>query len=256
MNSSIKTILVIGGTSGIGESFARRWHSMGKTVIITGRRKERLEELEKSLPGLRSYAMDNTDLAALPIHVEKLFESFPDIDTVWINSGKGYMSSIRDLSTSSDANVVDEITTNLTGPMILARHVIPRLLAKDSETHFMITGSGLGFVPSGHFPVYCPTKAFIHQFMVGIRQSLQGTKVRVVEVVPPFVTTDMHAAYKENLKGLTAMSMDDFTNEIFETFDTARAEDLKEVAGGMAVGRVQAWRSSIGKILEDTKMGG
>lgn len=72
--------MIIGGTSGIGEAFARRWHSAGKQVIVTGRRKDRLDELEKA--GLKGYVMDNTQLEALPGHVETLFSKFPDIDTV------------------------------------------------------------------------------------------------------------------------------------------------------------------------------
>ena len=76
-------ILIIGGTSGIGEALARRFHRMGKTVIVTGRRKEKLDELKAGVHGLKTYAFDMTDLRSIPTHVEELFTTYPDIDTVW-----------------------------------------------------------------------------------------------------------------------------------------------------------------------------
>ena len=115
----------------------------------------------------------------------------------------------------------------------------------------MITSSGLGFVPVGSmFPVYCPAKAAIHDYLVGVRQALKDTNVNVIEIVPPFVGGSELGA------NLTPLPMDDFTNEIFEILDDNQASDLKEVAAGSAVNRVQAWRSSIGEILAKSGLGG
>lgn len=123
---------------------------MGKKLILTGRRQHRLDELQNEISA-STYAFDITDLKSLPTHVDFLFRKFPDIDTVWINSGKGNMYKISDASSFSDEDVVDEITTNVTGPMILARHIIPRLLEKKTPTSFLITGSGLGLAPNGEY---------------------------------------------------------------------------------------------------------
>jgi len=87
MSSSMKTILVVGGTGGIGEAFARRWHKQGEKVILTGRREERLKQIQKDLPGSEFLVMDNSDLSSLPLKVETITSKFPDLDTVWINSG-------------------------------------------------------------------------------------------------------------------------------------------------------------------------
>ena len=247
----MKTILIIGATSGIGEAFARRFHSDGKKVIITGRREQRLAELKKQLSGIETYKMDMTELASAPGHVKKLFATYPDIDTVWINGGIQYSSSIKDLSSTTDAKVVEEVTTNVTAPMILARHIIPRLLAQKTETNFMMTSSGLGFVPVGSlFPVYCPTKSAIHDYMVGIRQALKDTNVNIIEIVPPYVGgTELGAEHVHKLGSLKPLPMNEFTDEIFKIFDGNQAKDLKEVAAGSAVQRVEAWRSGIGAIL-------
>ena len=253
----MKTILIIGGTSGIGAAFAKRFRSAGKKVIVTGRRQDRLKELEAS-DGINGYAMDMTDLASVETHVNKLFSTYPDIDTVWINGGIQYSSSLKDISSTSDAKVIEEITTNVTAPVVVARHVIPRLMAQNKETNLMITSSGLGFVPVGSlFPVYCPTKAAIHDYLVCARQALKETNVNVLELVPPYVgSTELGAEHADKVASLTPMPMNDFVDEIFGKLDNNQAKDLKEVAGGSAVARVDAWRSGTGALLSSSGLGG
>jgi len=252
----MQTILIIGGTSGIGASFARRFHSMNKKIIVTGRRQGRLDELKNELPGLEGYAMDNTDLPSISHHVDEIFSKWTDIDTVWINGGIQHASSITDLSSSSDEKVMQEVTTNVTAPMILARHVIPRLQQRKGEANFMITSSGLGFIPMGIFPYYCPTKSAMHSFLVGIRQSLRDTNVNVLEIVPPYVSTDLDVGHREAVGSLKAMSLEEFTNGIFEVLESKPARELKEVTTGSAAKSVEAWRSAIGPILEGRGVGG
>lgn len=251
-------ILVIGGTSGIGESFVKRFHKMGKSVIVTGRREQKLKELQESLIGVDVYAMDIGNLRTLPSHVDTIFSRFPDVDTVWVNAGIQYSSDIKDVSTTTDEKVSEEIVVNVTAPMILARHFIPRLLKQSTETNFMITSSGLGFVPVGSlFPIYCPAKAAIHADPVGIRQALKGTNVNVLELVPPFVGgTELGAEHKDKVAKLTPMGLEEFTDDIFKVWDETQSKDLKEVVAGSAVNRVDAWRSSIGEILVNSGLGG
>jgi uncharacterized oxidoreductase len=97
MSSSMQTILIVGGTGGIGEAFARRWYKQGKKIILTGRRKERLQKIQAELPGTEILVMDNSDLASLPQKVEEILSTFPKVDTVWINSGiqRTYMVRLR-----------------------------------------------------------------------------------------------------------------------------------------------------------------
>jgi uncharacterized oxidoreductase len=171
MSAAMKTILVIGGTGGIGEAFARRWHMQGKKIILTGRREERLKQIQNDLPGCEILVMDNSDLASLPQKVNEITSKFPALDTVWVNSGiqKTYqvgqqlpflalqdqvfmlmILQIDDASTSSDKAIADEITTNVTAPMILGRLFMPHLINVGGT--FMITSSGLAFVPMGIYP--------------------------------------------------------------------------------------------------------
>lgn len=254
-SASITTILIIGGTSGIGAAFARRFHSKGKQVIVTGRRENRLQALRDELPGLETYVMDNTDLAALPGHVDTLTSKYPDIDTVWINSGVQHSYTFADITTSSDAQVVDEVTTNVTAPLILARHFIPYLLSLNVEANFIITSSGLAFVPMGIYPIYCPTKALIHHFLVGLRQQLKDSMVNIIEIDPPYVATDLDANHRL-ADAPPPMPLDEFTDKTFAILDQQAAKELKEVAVGFAAMGVNAWRQSIGEILNKMHLGG
>lgn len=252
----MKTILIVGATSGIGESFARRFHSMGKKVIITGRRTERLQALKSELPGLEIYTMDNTDIVSLPAHVKALTTQYPDIDTVWVNSGIQYSFDFKAAaSVEDDAKIKGEIATNVTAPMILARHFVPFLLERPDQGTFMITSSGLAFVPMGIFPIYCPTKAFVHHFMVGLRQQLTGTNVNVIEIAPPYVATDLDAAHKPT-DVPPPMPLAEYTDKMFEILNGRPAKEIKEAGVGFAATGADAWRGAFGGILEHMKLGG
>lgn len=251
MTSAIKTILIIGGTSGIGEAFARRLHGQGKQVIISGRRQERLDTLAKELPGLETYAMDVLDFSKYSKHAAHLFGKYPDLNTVWVNAGIMAPFSFRDTESTTDEAMQKEMATNATAPTLLARHFIPPLVsraAQGSETNFWITSSGLGFVPVGRWPVYCATKAYVHLFCVGLRQQLDGTNVNIVEIVPPLVDIGVGAGF-----GPMAMTLDDYMNETFDKLDSTPAKDLTEVAAGSANMRRDGWRAGLGPVM--AKMG-
>ncbi|KIX07639.1 uncharacterized protein Z518_02292 [Rhinocladiella mackenziei CBS 650.93] len=254
MTSSMSTILIFGGTGGIGESFARAFHQMGKKVIITGRREGRLAAIAKELPGLETYTMDNSDLAALPSHVENILSKYPSIDTVWVNSGIQYQGNFASLDNFTDEKIVTEMNTNLTAPIILARHFIPHLLSlKDREGNFMITSSGIAFVPAGMFPVYTPTKAGVHAFLVGLRQTLKDTNVNIIEIAPPYVRTDLDAENRLD-QVHTPMELDDYTNQTLEALKKP-AKEIKEVGVGFAAMGIQTWRTAFDPILEATGVG-
>jgi len=247
MTSSMSKILIFGGTGGIGESFARAFHKMNKKVIITGRREDRLAAISRELPGLGTYSMDNSDLAAIPRHCSTILSKWPDIDTVFVNSGVQYQGNFKTLDNFTDEKIVNEITVNLTAPIMLARQFIPHLLSLERETTFMMTSSGIAFVPLGMFPVYSPTKAGVHSFMVGLRQSLKDTNLNIIEIVPPYVKTDLNAADRR-WHVITPMELDDYTRETLEVLKKP-GKEIKEAAAGSAVGRVKAWRDAFDPLL-------
>lgn len=244
----MSTILILGGTGGIGESFARRFHKMGKKVIVTGRREAMLASLASELPGLETYTMDNSDLGSLAGHVETLLGRFPDIDTVWVNGGIQYQGDFRSLENFSDEKIIQEMTTNLTAPIVLARHFVPHLLSLKRETTFMITSSGIAYVPISLFPVYSPTKAGVHSFLVGLRDALRDTNVHVIEIAPPYVRTELDAANRLDKGEMKPMELDDYTEQTLAVLEKPAAE-IKEAAVGFAAMGSQAWRKTFDPIL-------
>lgn len=256
MNASINTILVLGATGGIGEAFARRWVNMGKRVIATGRRQDRLEALKQEIPKLETYTMDNADFTALPNHAKTLLAKYPDIDTVWVNGGIQHSFSFLEAEKWTDEKIIQEININTTAPVLIARHFLPHLLASKRETNFMITSSGLAFVPSGAYPVYGVTKAGVHHFMVALRQQMRDTNVNIIEIAPPYVGTELDAAHRDASGGLKPMPLKDYTDGVFEILDKNEAKDLKEVAVGFATMARDAWRGAFDPILEMMGQGG
>ena len=200
-----------------------------------------------------------TDLKTLPAKISEIITSFPTIDTVFINAGIMNSISFTDPATSSDTAIATEITTNLTAPLILTRLVLPHLFALKKPTSILFTSSGLGYVPIGFYPVYCPTKAAIHSFCVALRQQLNpvpGNQVSVIEIVPPYVDTALDAKFRDQVNEamgdhrMEPMPLDEYMDKTMATLQGADAKDLKEVATGFADMGVSTWRASFGKVLE------
>lgn len=251
MSSTIKTILIIGATSGIGEAFARRFHSMGKKVIATGRRQANLTALARDCLGLETYTMDNSDLPAIAGHVKTLNTTYPDINAVWVNSGMQYSYSFKDdLSAYGDAEIIQEINVNSTAVTLLARHFILHLLALKTEALFMVTSSGIAFFPSDAYPVYSQTKAGVHHLCCVLRQQLADTNVAVVELVPPYVATELDDAHREAAGGMQPMGLEEYTEGSFKILDGTPARELKEVGVGMGEMAVQTWRGAFQPVLD------
>ncbi|RSL49223.1 hypothetical protein CEP51_015525 [Fusarium floridanum] len=203
-----ETLLLIGATSGIGEEMARQYHAAGKKVIISGRRIERLNRVKSELPGAEAIQMDIQALDSIPNAIGQAFDQFPSIDAIIIvagqqnyynfNSGQPPLVPGKGAPNTSDIN--SEITTNLTGPIILTREIIkyassgPR--GSKPFTLAYVT-SGLAYVPVPIFPIYCASKAALHYFIVSMRAQLVDTKIRLVEIVPPYVQTELDSHHQD-----------------------------------------------------------
>lgn len=248
MTSSIKTLLIIGGTSGIGEAFARRFHRLGKRVIITGRRVDRLNALATELPGLETYTMDNTDLVSLASHAKSLVSKYPDINSIWLNSGIQTAYSFKDHSPAlPDASMIDEINLNSTSFALLTKHFLPHLQSLPSA-NLIMTSSGLGYTPFPFGPVYAATKAFIHSLCVSLRIHLKGTSVNVIEIAPPYVDLNSSRGMKSPI--MHAITVDEFVEGAMEAFDGMEAGKIREIGVGTAKTRVETWRGAMQPLWE------
>ncbi|KAH7379039.1 hypothetical protein BKA64DRAFT_714216 [Cadophora sp. MPI-SDFR-AT-0126] len=255
MTANIDTILVLGATSGIGAAFARYFHSKGKKVIAAGRRLERLQSLANELPGLEIFQFDVENISSIESKFAELFKTYPDLDSVVVMAGKMETLQLADPSTSTTASIVSEITTNFTAPLVIARTVIPHLLSLKRSSTFVTVSSALAYIPVREYPVYNGTKAGIHSFTVTLRTQLAGTNVKVLELVPPYVDTELDLKIRDETVKLqggkseanTPMPLEDYMDATIASLENG--EDDKEIAVGFSAFGVQAWRGAFQPFL-------
>jgi uncharacterized oxidoreductase len=181
-----RTVLITGGTSGIGLELARELHERGNTVIVTGRDPEKLEAAKRTLPGIHTCMSDVSDPRAIAALHDSVLAHFPALDTLINNAG-----IMRNLNLNTPRDLLDvtgEIDINLSGPVRMIQQFLPHLKARQGALIVNVT-SGLAFVPLPISPVYCATKAALHSFTQSLRVQLESTGVRVVELAPPAVET-------------------------------------------------------------------
>lgn len=250
------TVLIIGATSGIGLALAKVLHSQGRTVIATGRRQDRLSSLSSSHPGIHTSCFDISDLATLPTNLDSIVEKHPSIDTVIINAGVQNMFSFLDTKNQQQRldDISKEVATNLTAPMIIAQHLVPLFIKKAEPRTLIFVSSGFAFIPVPYFPVYCPTKAAIHSFCVALRAQLHDSNVKIVEVVPPYVDTELDQVFRTNLievmggeeKAIKPMKVEEFVEETVKGLEAGG----NEIAVGHFPDMVVAkWREAFGGIM-------
>ncbi len=187
MRSTGNTILLTGGTSGLGRALAERFHDAGNTVIITGRRQALLDDITAARPGMAGYALDVTDAAALTAFSTRVTADHPGLNVVILNAG---IMLAEDVTAPFLDTAEATVTTNLLAPIRLTAALLPHLLAQP-QASLVTVSSGLAFVPLVKTPTYSATKAAIHSWSQSLRAQLRGTPVEVLEIAPPAVQTDL-----------------------------------------------------------------
>ena len=189
MKPTGNTILVTGGTSGIGLALAQSLAAAGNTVIIAGRRTDRLSAAVAATPGLIGLPLDMADKAGIAAFAARVIDDHPALNVVINNAG---IMRAEDLTRGpgylDDAEAM--ITTNLLGPIRLIAALTTHLQAQTTATIINVT-SGLAFVPLAITPTYNATKAALHSYSQSLRHQLRGTSVEVLELAPPAVQTDL-----------------------------------------------------------------
>ncbi len=189
MNPGGNTILVTGGGSGIGRGLAEELQKLGNHVIIAGRRRAMLDETTAANPGMSSIVFDIEEASSIRSFVPELIAQFPKLNVVINNAGimrpENLLEQPEDLAAAEAI-----IATNLLGPIRLTAALIPHFKQQTSAAIINVS-SGLAFIPIAMTPTYCATKAAIHSYTQSLRHQLKGTKIEVLEIIPPYVQTDL-----------------------------------------------------------------
>ncbi|KAJ6001519.1 hypothetical protein N7499_002567 [Penicillium canescens] len=194
MTFPYKHVLLIGATSGIGRAMADRLAESGLKVTAVGRRQERLDKFVRmhGEDKASSVAFDLADIKAIPGFVESVTKTFPDIDCVFFNAGVQHIYDMSDPTKFDLDQFQNEVSLNFNSFVALTHAILPFLTSKNTPTSLIFTGSNLAIVPAVPMPAYCASKAALNVFVLCLREQLSKTNVKVIEISPPLVQTELH----------------------------------------------------------------
>jgi len=189
MQLSKNIIFITGGSSGIGLALAKVFLELRNTVIICGRNLEKLEVVKNKYPGIHTIQCDITKGDEVRLALEKTESDFNGLNILINNAGVQYNYDFHG-DNNALKNIDDEININFLAQVKLTKLSLPFLM-KQPESAIINVSSGLGIVPKESAPIYCATKAAMHIFSKSLRYQLEKTPVKVFEIIPPLVDTDM-----------------------------------------------------------------
>ncbi len=191
MELSNNQVLITGGGSGIGLGLAEKFLEAGSRVIVCGRRTDVLEDAKKKHAGLITYPCDLTSEPERARLAQWIIREHPQVNVLVNNAGIQQRIDLEQQDFWSRAK--QETSINWEAPLHLT-YLLLETLKKARKAFIINVTSGLAFVPLAAAPVYCATKAAFHSFTRALRQILADTNIKVIEIIPPAVNTDLGGA--------------------------------------------------------------
>ena len=218
MNLQGNTILITGGSNGIGLGLAERFLRRDNEVIICGRRDEKLREAQERFPRLHIRRCDVADESQRIALYNWAIQEYPGLNVLVNNAGIQQQIDLQDQKLDWNDYKM-EISINLEAPIHLSKLFIPHLV-KQAKPVIINVSSGLAFMPPAWVPVYGATKAGLHSFTFGMRVQLADVGINVIEIIPPAVDTDLGGIGQHTF----GIPVDEFADEVFEGLEDGYAE--------------------------------
>ena len=219
MKLTRRTILITGGSSGIGLAFALKFVELGNEVIVTGRRQAVLDKVKVKHPKIHTIQSDVADPAQIAALAARVKAEFPGLDVLMNNAGimlyKNLKAPAADL-----AGLTAEMNINVGGVIGMTSAFIDTLTANKGTV--INVSSALAFVPLPAAPIYSATKAAIHSYTQSLRFQLEETGVEVIELMPPAVKTDMTADLPEG--GVSLITTEELVKQSFGSLKAGTLE--------------------------------
>jgi len=214
-----RTILITGGSAGIGLAFALKFVELGNEVIVTGRRQSVLDEVKKKHPKLHTIQSDVADPAQIITLARRVKMEFPKLDVLMNNAGIMLHKNLKATTADIDGLVI-EMNINM-GGVIRTTSAFIDILTANKGTVINVS-SALAFVPLPSAPIYSATKAAVHSYTQSLRFQLQETGVEVIELMPPAVKTDLTADLPES--SLKLITTDELVKQSFASLKAGALE--------------------------------
>ena len=200
MKTSNNTVLITGGGTGIGFCIAEEFVKSGNEVIICGRREEKLKGAKEKLPQIITKVCDVSNAKDREELFDWVTSKFKGINVLVNNAGVQRMIDFKK-GIGELAKHENEVDINLAATIQLSAYFIPTLM-QCKEASIVNVSSGLAFIPLAVMPIYCATKAALHSFSISLRHQLKDTSVKVFEVIPPTVDTELDKGTRD-LRNMT-----------------------------------------------------
>lgn len=209
------TILITGGGSGIGRGLAEAFHSLGNQVIIAARRENILQQTVAANPGMEYTVFDQDSAEGAKKLADTMRERFPKLNVLINNAG---IQRVEDLTSGDATDAEMTINTNLLGPIRLTAALIGQLMSQP-QASILNVSSALAMMP-----YYCASKAAMHSYTQSLRYQLRNTAVQVIEIIPPWVQTELQGDRGMNPK---AMLLKDYITETMALLE--KSPDSKQI---------------------------
>ena len=220
MNLRNRTILITGGSTGIGLAFALKFLEFGNDVIVTGRRQSVLNDLQTKYPKLHTIQSDVADPAQIAALATRVKAGLPRLDVLMNNAGIMLQKNLK-VPAADLGGLMAEVDINIGGVIRMSSAFIDILTANRGT--LINVSSALAFVPFPSAPIYCATKSAVHSYTQSLRFQLEETGVEVIELMPPGVKTARTAKLFEG-EGIALMTTDELVKQSFAGFKAGKLE--------------------------------
>ncbi|GAB3922010.1 SDR family oxidoreductase [Mucilaginibacter myungsuensis] len=200
------TVLITGGSSGIGRELVKQLTDQGANIIITGRDLNKLTETQRQFPSIHVFQSDVSDPESIRQLYNNVIRQFPDLNILINNAGEMRLLDLQDTGKSLE-NITREIDINLSGTIQMVHQFLPHLVNKKSAAIVNVS-SGIAFMPFSVAPVYSASKAGVRAYTQALRLQLKGTGVKVFEMIPPGVKTNLQKDWVLPTDSNSSLSMD------------------------------------------------
>lgn len=214
MNTTGNTVFITGGASGIGLALAAWFLARSNGVIVCGRNEAKLQQAKERYPDIRTIRCDIANHDDVHDAMQQLLADGVSPTILVNNAGVQYRYDfLTDQRTLQ--KIDEEIDVNFRSVVRLTAMFLP-ILRKAPESAIVNISSFLGIVPKKSAPVYCATKAAVHAFSKSLRYQLEGTSVKVYEVIAPLVDTDMTRGREDDAAKMSPEALAAFVFEALE----------------------------------------